>query len=478
MAELDTYRSRRRPGRTPEPTGRRAAKKRSRDGDRFVVQEHHARSLHWDFRLERDGVLASWAVPKGLPMDRRTNRLAMQTEDHPLDYIDFEGDIPEGEYGAGKVTVWDSGRYDLEKWSQDEVMVVLHGSRVTGRYVLFRTKDTQWMVHRMDEDAGGPDPMPELMAPMLATRADKLPDETGRWAYEFKWDGVRAVCYVDGGRARFLSRNDRDITVSYPELRALGEALGSRRAVLDGEIVALDDANRPSFAALQERMHVTDPGRARRLSTRTPVAYLLFDVLYVDGRDITPLPYTERRQRLESLALHGDHWQTPPSFDGAGDEMLDAAAVNGLEGVVAKRLASPYQPGRRSADWVKVKRGRTQEVVLIGWTPGQGRRQGRPGALLLAVPGDGGLRYAGKVGTGFTDKMLDDLSAQLGPLVRSGAPVPGPLPRAQVAGATWVEPVLVGEVTFGEWTREGRLRHPSWRGLRPDKEPDQVVVES
>ncbi|HZU80955.1 MAG TPA: hypothetical protein VE991_13640, partial [Acidimicrobiales bacterium] len=249
-------------------------------------------------------------------------------------------------------------------------------------------------------------------------------------------------------------------------------------AVLDGEIVALDDDGRPSFGALQERMHVADAARARRLAERTPVHVFLFGVLHLDGTPTMAAPYEERRALLEGLGLHGDHWQTPPWFEGGGPAVLAAAVDQRLEGVVAKRLGSPYQPGRRSGDWVKVKHQRMQEVVIVGFTSGEGRRRGRLGALLLAVPGDDGLRFAGKVGTGFSDADLDDLGARLKPHVRTDAPVVGPIPAAQTRGATWTDPVLVGEVTFGEWTRDGRLRHPSWRGLRPDKDPADVVLES
>jgi bifunctional non-homologous end joining protein LigD len=441
------------------------------------VQEHHARALHWDFRLERDGVLVSWAVPKGLPLERGTRRLAVQTEDHPLEYATFEGKIPEGEYGGGSVTVWDHGRYRAEKWRNDEVIVVLDGQRVRGRYVLIRTGTKNWIMQRMDEADQPRDPFPALVRPMLTTPG-KLPDDDSGWGFEFKWDGVRTVAYVTGGRIRLMSRNDLDVTVSYPELRHAGEVLGSRDAVLDGEIVALDEAGRPSFGRLQQRMHVTDPSKARRLAQETPVAYLVFDVMYLDGHSTVALPYRTRRELLDSAGLDGSSLTVPPWFDGGGADVLQASRDQGLEGVVAKRTESAYQPGRRSRDWVKVKFTRTQEVVIVGWTPGRGRRQGSIGALLMGVPGDGGLLYAGRVGTGFTDATLVDLADLLAPLQRDSPPVTGPVPRAQVVDARWVEPRLVGEVTFSEWTSDGRLRQPSWRGVRPDKDVDDVVRES
>ena len=474
--QLGIYRSKRRAGRTPEPVPE-APVPEGDDGDSFVVQEHHARSLHWDFRLEHEGVLASWAVPKGLPLERGTRRLAVRTEDHPLEYASFEGEIPRGEYGAGEVTIWDHGRYDCTKWSDDEVMVVLHGTRLEGRYVFVRTGGTQWLVQRLDEPTGVRQPMPSLIPPMLATPGH-LPAHDEGWGFEFKWDGVRAVAYIEGGRSKLVSRNDRDVTVSYPELRHAAEGLGSTDVILDGEIVAFDPTGRPSFSMLQQRMHVTDAGKARQLAERVPVVLFVFDLLFVEGRSTLDLPYEERRRHLESLDLRSDHLSVPPSFSGGGSDVLQAAIDQDLEGVVAKRLASPYQPGRRSPDWIKVKHLRTQEVVVGGWTPGQGRRRHTLGALLLGIPRPEGLSYVGNVGTGFSDTMLDDLGRMLRPLETSTSPFTTPVPARQAVGAHWVEPRLVGEVAFSEWTTDRRLRHPVWRGLRPDKDASEVVPES
>ena len=475
---LDTYRSKRHAARTPEPVPAAAESNTEPGaGDSFVVQEHHARALHWDFRLEHDGVLVSWAVPKGLPLVRGVRRLAVQTEDHPLEYGTFEGDIPDAEYGAGTVTIWDRGRYERLKWSDDEVMIVLHGSRVDGRYVLVRTRGTQWILQRMDPGAEGRERIPELVRPMLATAADVLPADDEHWGFEFKWDGVRAIAYVEGGRCRLFSRNDHDVTVSYPELTAVGQGLGGRDAVLDGEIVAFDAAGRPSFGRLQQRMHITDGARARRLAAEVPAVYLVFDIVFLDGRTCTGLPYRERRGLLDTLDLDDDHVHVPPWFAGGGADVQAAADAQGLEGVVAKRLESAYQPGRRSADWRKVKRVHTQEVVVIGWAPGQGRRHATIGALLLAIPEADGLHYAGRVGTGFTDAVLRDLAERLAPLERAEPPVVDAVPRAQAADARWVAPVLVGEVAFSERTSQGRLRHPTWRGLRVDKPVEDVTPE-
>ncbi|SER96648.1 bifunctional non-homologous end joining protein LigD [Pedococcus cremeus] len=474
---LDRYRSKRDAARTREPVPPPGPLPHGKN-DVFVVQEHHASALHWDFRLERDGVLVSWAVPKGLPLDPHSNRLAVPTEDHPVEYADFEGDIAEGEYGGGRVVLWDRGTYETEKWDDHEVKVVLHGSRVEGRYVLFRTGDRAWMMHRVSPPPTGWQPLPDRVAPMMATLRDSLPPDDDQWGFEMKWDGVRAVVFVDGGRPRAVSRNDIDITASYPELRAMAEAMGATQAVMDGELVALDESGRPSFERLQARMHVQGEARVRRLMGSVPVTFLVFDLLHLDGRSTLDLPYRRRRELLDSLDLNGPSWRTPPAWFGDGPSVLAASTEQGLEGVVAKRLDSVYRPGRRADTWVKVKNLRTQEVVVGGWKPGEGRREGSIGSLLLGIPSDDGLRYAGKVGTGFTQSSLRELHRLLAPLEVGTTPFTGTVPAADARQAHWVSPEVVGEVRFAEWTRDGRLRHPAWRDLRPDKSARDVVRES
>jgi bifunctional non-homologous end joining protein LigD len=476
MASLDTYRAKRDPKKTPEPVpvAKRAAQARRSGPPRFVIQEHHARSLHWDFRLEREGVLVSWAVPKGLPPDRGTNHLAVHVEDHPIEYSTFEGDIPAGEYGAGKVTIWDSGVYDCDKWTENEVKVTLHGKRVDGHYGLFRTKDKQWMIHRIDPAPASWQAMPDHLAPMLATAGD-LPLRDDGWGYEFKWDGMRAVVYVDGGRLRILSRGDQDLTENFPELRPLGEALGSYQSILDGEIVVFDESGRPNFEILQPRMH---PGASRRRRGSEPerASFLIFDLLHFDGHSSLELPYRDRRALLESLELNGSQYATPAYFVDSGQAVMTAAMEAGLEGVVAKRLDSPYQPGRRTDQWRKIKVTRAQEVVIGGWTKGKGSR-GTIGSLLLGIPGPDGLEFVGRVGTGFSQQVLTDLESRLSSSVRKTSPFTIALTRIEAPDPTWVTPKLVGEVAYREWTSAGRLRHPTWRGLRPDKKPDEVVRE-
>jgi bifunctional non-homologous end joining protein LigD len=477
---LERYRSKRAADRTPEPVPTEDVPGRTDHtgddqggrGDTFVVQEHHATALHWDVRLERDGVLVSWAVPKGLPLDPQQNHLAKQTEDHPMAYAAFEGSIPKGEYGGGAVTVWDTGTYVLEKWTEREVKVVLTGRRVQGRYVFFRTRGSDWMVHRMDGPPAGWSPLPKDLTPMLAV-AGSMPREEDRWAFEVKWDGVRALIWVDGGRLTIRSRNGNDVTSSYPELRGLGLQLGSTSVLLDGEIVAMTPTGRSDFGTLQARMHVAKPTAA--LLRSTPVQLVLFDVLHLDGRSLLGASYDERRAALSGLGLHGDHWQVPEAFHGHGSELLEATLAQGLEGVVAKRRDSTYTPGRRSDCWLKLKHVRRASAVIAGWKPGEGGRAGRIGSLLLGVHGPDGLRYAGHVGTGFSAATLESLGRQLDPLRRKGSPFADEVPRQYAKDAVWVEPRLVAEVEFSEWTKDGRLRHPSYKGLRDDIAPEEVT---
>src|SRR4051812_11635631 len=389
--KLAEYRAKRDFAKTDEPAGGTAAQPAS---GRFVVQEHHATRLHWDLRLEHDGALASWAVPNGIPDDPRRNHLAVRTEDHPLEYLEFHGEIPKGQYGAGSMTIWDHGTYEAEKWRDGEVIATFQGERMRGRYALIRTgardaKDN-WLIHRMDP-AVDPDaePMPQGgILPMLA-KPGKPPRDEDRWSFEVKWDGIRALVYSEPGTLRLETRNLRDVTAAYPELRRLNRALSSHRAILDGEIVAFDEEGRPSFARLQQRMHLTSESAIRRRAREMPVVLALFDVLWLDGHSLVDRPLTERRARLEELELNGPNWQTPAQLRGKGKELLEATARQGLEGLIVKRLDSCYEAGRRTGAWLKVKNVRRDEFVVVGWEPGEGRRAERIGALLVARHDDG-----------------------------------------------------------------------------------------
>jgi bifunctional non-homologous end joining protein LigD len=477
--KLQAYRDKRDPDRTPEPVPAEAvpapgAEDGTRDGGTFVVQEHHARRLHWDFRLERDGVLVSWALPKGVPDDPAVNHLAVHTEDHPLEYGGFEGTIPRGEYGGGEVTIWDRGTYETVKWAAGEVKVVLHGGRLEGSWALFRTKGDQWMIHKERV------PLPAMLQPMLAV-AGAAPPDRGNWALELKWDGVRALAFIERGRARFMSRTGRDITGAYPELAGLGNATEHKQLLLDGEIVVFGADGWPSFEALQPRIHVRAAAEAAQLAAVSPVTYLAFDLLQLDGRVLLDVPYARRREMLDMLGLHGAFWQCPPSFPGEDfDAVLQVSRQHQTEGLLAKRLDSRYLPGGRSDWWLKIKNVRRQEVVVAGWKPGKGNRAGQVGSLLVGVYGPDGLDYAGHVGSGFTVATLLMLSEKLAPLRRDTSPFDGevPVPPEHSRTAVWAEPQLVADVTFGLWTRAGRMRAPVYKGLRDDKDPRDVVRES
>ena len=467
--KLGSYKAKRDFGKSPEPKGARG---KGQAAARFVVQEHNARRLHWDLRLEHEGTLASWALPRGVPDHPDENRLAVRTEDHPLEYLEFHGEIPKGEYGAGTMTIWDAGTYEAEKFRDDEVIATFHGERLHGRYALFRTRETDWMIHRMDppEDPAY-EPMPSGLKPMLA-RSGPLPPREDQFGFEVKWDGIRTVLYSDHGHVELRGRNGTDFTPRYPEVRELARSLGSRRVVLDGEVVALDEAGRPSFERLQSRMHLASDSAVRRRMRDIPATYVIFDLLYLDGHATMPLSYEERRELLEALELEGPAWRTPAYHRGEGKALLAATRELGIEGVVAKKLDCPYTPGARASHWIKVKNVHTQDVVIGGWTPGEGGRTSSLGSLAVGVMEDGELVYAGKVGTGFTEQTLALVKRELEPLRRDTSPFTG---RQPPKGTIFVEPELVAHVEFREWTKSGTLRAPSFKGLRPDISPQECV---
>ena len=492
-AALGAYLAKRRAEKTPEPMPERSSIKTAPSAARFVIQEHHARRLHFDLRIERDGVLESWAVPKGVPTSSDRNHLAVMTEPHPLEYLTFHGEIPRGEYGAGNMTIWDTGTVDIEKWRDDEVIGTFSGVGPLGiaRLALIRTtgsgEKSSWLLHRMKKHTPRPAAAPAPSTPLSNSAAPPraMLAESGTpglvrslrspWV-EIKWDGIRALGTWADGRMRLHARSGTEITARYPELTGDGAPhFAAADAVVDGEIVALDASGRPSFSRLQNRMHLTKAREIEREVVRTPIAYYLFDLLGLNGHDLTGVPLRERRALLETLAQSVDAPViVPPVFDDL-DAALSTSNAFGLEGVVAKESTSIYRPGVRSGAWLKIKHTRTQEAVIIGIRPGKGNRRGGIGSLLLAIP-DATLRYVGRVGTGFNDRMLRDLTALLEPLRTDTIQVKG-IPDADARDALWVAPSLVCEVEFANWTPDGILRHARWRGLRPDKTVEDIVVE-
>jgi bifunctional non-homologous end joining protein LigD len=466
---LGEYERKRKPKQTPEPSGRKRATRRRDREPIFVVQRHDARRLHYDFRLERDGVLASWAVPKGVPLEPGEQHLAVHVEDHPLEYGSFEGEIPKGNYGAGTVEIWDRGTYELLEEKPDGGLTVrLHGERLEGTWALVPAHlsgdEKNWLILRKRNDGAAPSRSRRVYRPMLATLTEDLPRGEG-WEFEPKWDGYRAVGYVRGGEAKLVSRNGNDLTQRFATVaKELPKALRTPDAVVDGEVVALDSGGKSSFSAMQQ-------GSAQ-------LAYEVFDVLEVDGEPVVDLPLAERRARLERLVARNPVVQVSGSFED-GNALFEAAEEQGLEGVIAKRTSSRYVEGGRGRDWLKIKTHGRQEFVICGYTKGQGRRSGSFGALVLGVHRGEEWEWVGNVGTGFGERTIAELLAKLEPLRRDKSPfalVPK-MPKVKKGDVVWVEPKLVAEVEFAEWTHDGHLRAPSFQGLREDKPARDVHRE-
>ena len=467
MAKLAEYRKKRDPKKSPEPFG---GKKRGQEPI-FVVQRHDARRLHYDFRLERNGALASWAVPKGIPLEPGQQHLAVHVEDHPLEYASFEGEIPKGEYGAGTVEIWDRGTYELVEEKRDGGLTVrLHGKRLDGTYALVPARlsgdPKNWLIIRKKDESAAAR-TPRRYQPMLATLAEEVPKGDG-WTFEIKWDGYRIIATVAGGEPELRTRKNQDYTQRFENVaKELAKALKTPDCVVDGEVCALDEEGRPSFSAMQQGKR------------GTPIVYYVFDLLEVEGEPIVDLPLEERRKRLEKLLDKRNRIvRFSESFDD-GNALLSAAEQQGLEGIMAKRLGSRYLPGKRTRDWLKIKGHGRQEFVIAGYTKGQGRRATTLGSLVLATYKGGELVYVGNVGTGFNEKEIERLLRKLKSLERDTPPfksVPK-MPRVRKGDIVWVEPKLVAEVEFVEWTHDGRLRAPSYKGLREDKDATEVRRE-
>ncbi len=489
----------------------------------FCVQRHHASHLHYDFRLELDGALKSWAVPKGPTLDPEQKRLAMMVEDHPLEYGGFEGVIPKGNYGAGSVMLWDRGTYEMlgeataeEQLARGDFKFKLAGEKLSGEFAIVRMKrgrGNEWLLIKKKDGAAqvGWDPedhsasvltgrtqeeiargleaapvadkaasagkaasvMPKIITPMLAELGKGEPPEGDDWVYEIKWDGVRAICFVEGGKLRMISRNGNAIDKQYPELSILPHHLRARQAIVDGEIAALDDKGRPSFELLQSRMHVADASAIARLARSHPVVFYAFDLLYLDGRDLRAAPLIERKKLLKDILQADETIRYSDHFAISGVELLAAAKEQGLEGIVGKRAQSRYE-SRRSSDWVKWKVVDSDDFVICGYT--EGDRHGLGALVLGKRTPEGKLTWAGNVGTGFDAKMVKTLFAKLTPLVVKESPLEPArgLPRKVV----WTKPDLICEVRFANWTEEGRLRAPVFLGLRDDLAPRTALLDA
>jgi bifunctional non-homologous end joining protein LigD len=515
---------------TPEPAPEALEPAQPTQG-RLFIQRHDATRLHYDLRLEISGTLKSWAVPKGPSQVPLSKQLAMHVEDHPISYGDFEGNIPKGNYGAGSVMLWDVGTFELlgdgdaeAQLARGDLKFRTHGQKMKGEYALIRMKNrgkgNEWLLIKKRDDFADENfdvetlaysvktgrtqeeiaqdlppvkkastkkkaskkaaaqasfdpsklpgakaaPMPGSVEPMLASAADR-PPEGSNWVYEIKWDGVRAICYVEEGRIRMLSRNGNSFDRQFPELSVVPHHIAADTAILDGEIAVLDEEGRSRFGLIQPRIHQTSANEVAHLSRKTPVKLFVFDLLYCNGYDLRSTPLIQRKEALAQIVTGGDRIQVSDHFIVPGAEILEAARQMGLEGVIAKEAKSKYEP-KRSRCWLKLKVTGQQEFVICGYTHGE--RTTFSSLVLGLHDEDGKLRYVGCVGTGFDDKTLNAIYAKLKPLETKTNPF-GQRIEGLLRKVTWVEPRLICEVRFSEWTQDERLRAPVFLGLRTDK---------
>jgi bifunctional non-homologous end joining protein LigD len=539
---LDTYRRKRDFSRTPEPAGGEPPA----PGHRFVVQRHRATRLHYDFRLEIAGVLASWAVPRGPTLDPGVRRMAIRTEDHPIEYFDFEGVIPKGEYGAGDVIVWDWGTFQPEETDDaaaalrnGELKFALDGEKLRGRFTIVDTthrgrdaaggdeKDSWLLIKERDAHAvagwdaeehprsvksgrtndevasGVPaiwngaapageaaidlsaareEPMPQFIEPMAATLADR-PFSDDDWLFEVKWDGYRVEAVVRDGRVRLWTRRGNDAGTYFPDLTGAPTWISARQAIVDGEVVALDDEGNPSFSLLQDRTGIrgVQASDGRRSGRRprpeniaaTPLVYQVFDLLYVDGKSMLDVPLEQRKRLLRTLLRPDSMVRYAADVPADGEAFYEAARQRGLEGIVAKLRSSRYEPGRRPKSWLKIKLRAEQELVVAGWLEGKGSHK-ELGSLIVGVYDGDELRHAGQVGSGIDTRTRGELLRRLHGLARDSSPL---TPTPRIRGAHWVEPRLVIRAEFAEWTTDGLLRQAAFKGLELDKDPGSVHRE-
>ena len=432
------------------------------EGNGFVIHRHHASRLHYDLRLERDGTLKSWAVPRGMPPRPGIKRLAVATEDHPMKYLTWEGEIPKGEYGGGMMWIYALGRYEITKEKKDSLYFRLQSKELNAEYRMYPTKDKEWLLERLDTPQT--DWLQDEIEPMLA-QSQKKPPRGEDYIYEVKWDGIRALISVDEGEVRIRSRNQRDITHNFPELCIPEQAFRATSALFDAEIVCLEEDGRPSFQKIINRIQQRSKGGIERASQKNPAVCYVFDCLYLDGRPLVNDPLVRRREWLADAIKKDTPYRVSESVT-EGEQLFEAAKQMGLEGIMAKDLTSRYLPGKRSANWIKVKTRQTTECLIIGYTKGKGDRASAFGALHIAQHNGSELQYRGKVGSGFDNKLLKSISKELKRLKEIKRPIAEkPLDDAN---SIWIEPTLTCEIEYASFTENETYREPVFVRLRPD----------